>query len=122
MANIGGVTCDFVKGVSSGLKQRVLSWFSPGLNGQAALLLGYSDGTFSFRGVLYGTHSAVATWKVSIEALQGEVVTIVDDWGSSHSNCLITAVSPLVRTPARSNGVASSACRGELTVEGILVA
>lgn len=122
MAGVGGVACHFVKGSSAGLKQRVSAWFTPGINGQAALRLGYNDGEFAFQAIFYGTHAAVVSWKANIEALQGEIVSIVDDWGATHVNCLVEKMTAVDRNPARGNGIASATCRGAFMIEGRVVA
>lgn len=122
MAGIGGVACTFVKGaLPRGLAQRVETWHVPGLSGQAGLLLGFSDGDFSVRAILYDSTANVTTWKVALEALQGTVVSIVDDWNVTTTGLLITRVGECQRTPASGSGVAGVTCRGEVVVEGVRV-
>lgn len=122
MAGIGGVTCTFVKGaLPRGMAQRVETWHTPGLSGQAGLKLGFSDGDFSVRAILYGAVDDVVTWKLALEALQGEVVSIADDYGVTSEGCLITRVGECQRTPVTGTGVAGTDCRGEIVVEGVRV-
>lgn len=116
MATFGGVTCDFVKGTSKALRQSLHVWTVPGINGIGVLKLGFQDSEFMFVAVLYGTHSAVVTWKDALDLLQGTIVTATDDWGATHSDLLVMRVSPVRRTPAR--GVTGFECRGEVLIEG----
>lgn len=120
MAGVGGVACSFVRITLRPLRQRVETWHVPGLAGQAALLLGASDGDFAARAVLYDTHANVITWHLSLVALQGSVISIVDDWNSTTINCLVVRVGELVRAAARGNG--GGECRAEVAVEGLIVA
>ncbi|MBX3465277.1 MAG: hypothetical protein KF878_00070 [Planctomycetes bacterium] len=95
------------------------TWHVPGLSGQAGLLLGFSDGDFAFRAVLYDVHSNVVAWHQALQALQGAVVSIVDDFGGTHGGCLVVRVGELERRAAFGPGYDT---RGEVTVEGVKVA
>jgi len=119
-ATIGGVSCDFVhRRQVADLKERVDVWQVPGVSGYGSQLLGRGDAEIIFVGVKFGTNAAVNTWKASIEALQGlsSLVTIVDDWGDTHSSLVLTRVD-VIKTADQGNG----GCRGEVTVRGVKTA
>lgn len=123
-ALIGSVTCDFVKGTAQGLTQQTETWNTPGINGQFGLLLGFNQGDFEFRAINYDTHANLLTWKTNLEALQGTIQTITDDFGQAWANCLIKRVvpSPVWRTPATgtSGRVSNYTHRGEIVVVGVV--
>jgi hypothetical protein len=121
VAGIGGVTCDFVKGTSKPLRQALDVWTVPGVNGVGALKLGFQDSEFRFVCVLYDTHANVVTWSGNLGALQGQIVSAVDDQGATHSNLLVVSVSPVQRTAVRGAG-GSIDTRGEVLVEGRVTA
>lgn len=121
--SIGATQCTFVKGAVPILRDRVMTWFVPGVRGQFALDLGPNEGAFAVQAVLWDSKANVKTWRLALEALQGQVVTITDDWGDAWANCLIQSVPlperwriPLVGGPP---GVE---CRGEVLVRGVVVA
>lgn len=120
MAGIGGVACDFVRGDLRALKERVEVWSVPGIDGYGAQKLGLGDADFLFTGVIHDTVANVTAWVAAIAALQGTaLVSIVDDWGVTFTNCLITRVG-MPRRSAWKDG--SIACRCELDVEGVKTA
>lgn len=120
MAGIGGVSCDMVKGNARGLKQRVEVWQLPGIDGYGAHKVGQGDAEFSFLGIKYDTAANVQSWVAAIEALQGTVVSIVDDWGVTFTPCLIVSVGRPRRMAAVRPG-SSYTCRGEIEVLGVVV-
>lgn len=124
MAGVGGIACTFVKGAARGLKDRITLWQSPGRTGYGAHVTARGDAEFHFRAINYHNPGAVEAWARDIEALQGTVVSIVDDWGFTHINCLITRVGPPRMTAAeRFNPVPSfNGARGDVTVEGVIIA
>lgn len=121
MAGIGGITCTFVRGQGTSPKNRTEVWTRPGIDGHGAMVLGLGDSPYLFTAVAFGTAAAVATWQSSIEALQGTVVTIVDDWNTTWTNMLITTAANAGRTP-RINHDGNGVCRGEVRVEGVKLA
>lgn len=116
MASIGAVGCDYVKGDSPGLKMRSRVWNVPGLHGYGLQLLGLGDAPFEFAAVQFGSGATLETWADSIDALQGTIVTIVNDLGISYGNCFIEQVGPLQLTTAMAVGYS---VRGELAVRGV---
>lgn len=120
MADIGGVSCDFVKGEASDLKQRVETYEVPGRSGYGAHTLGLKDSPFRFTGTKkHDTSANVDTWAASIQALQGTVVIIVDDWATSFTNLLITRVGQLRKTAGYDGS--THGAHGVIEVEGVKV-
>ena len=116
MADIGGVSCDMVKGVLQAPTERVESYQVPGIDGVGAQLLGLGDSPFRFRAIKYGTNAELNTWIAAIQALKGDTITIVDDWGDSHANCLIARLGAPQKRPASD----VNKCRCEILVEGVV--
>ena len=76
---------DILRGKPQLLKTRVHTWETPGIDGYGALLLGQGDsGPFDLVSITYQTSNnnadAVLDWA---DAQQGQLVTIVDDWGDN---------------------------------------
>jgi hypothetical protein len=117
MASINGIPCTFVKGEAPVAKQRTVTWELPGIDGYGAQLLGLGDTDFQFVLVLYSTIVSVNAWSCSVQALQGQIVTVINDWGNVFARCLIKKASPPKLSPAYHAG----GCRGELAVEGVVV-
>lgn len=115
MAAIGGVACTFVKGDLPNLTERADVWQIAGLNGYGIQRMGTGNGQFRIVAVLYSTTLAVEAWYVALAALGGQIVTIINDWGTTAGNCFIERVSPLERTNAGVTGAA----RGQVVIEGI---
>lgn len=119
MAGIGGVACDFVRGDLRAVKERVEIWQVPGLDGYGAQKMGLGDSDFLFTAVLHDSVANVTSWITNLAVLQGAVVSIVDDWGVTFTNCLITRVGIPRRTPFAHGTIA---CRAEVDVEGVKTA
>jgi hypothetical protein len=120
MAQIGSTGCTFVKGMAPTPKQRVITWQVPGIDGYGAQLLGYGDGDFEFHAIAYGTALEILLWSQAIERHQGQIVSIIDDFGTVYTLCLITRVTPLKRTAALVPGTIVTT-RGEMHVSGVVV-
>ncbi|MBE3069584.1 MAG: hypothetical protein IMZ66_05040 [Planctomycetes bacterium] len=98
---IGGVTCNYLHG-SVGALGTLLELYRPvGRNGVGAQDLGKGPGEWAFEAVLYGSVSTTDTWVASLKALQGTVVTAVDDLAVTRANLLVVSVGPPQRAPAR---------------------
>lgn len=124
MAGVGGIACTFVKGAARALKDRMTLWQSPGRTGYGAHITARGDAEFRFRAINYANPGTVETWARNLESLQGTVVSIVDDWGFTHTNCLITRVGPPRMTAAAkfSSVPTFNGARGEVVVEGVKIA
>ena len=115
--SIGGVSCDLVSGRFAALKETIETWRIPGIDGYGAQLLGLGDSSFEFTGVKFGSNATIESWFSDIEALQGNIVSVFDDWGDTYSNLLVTGVSPSTKRVALHQG----GVRGQMTVQGLVV-
>jgi len=120
MAGAGGVSCDFVRPRGYADKSaRVEIWQVPGVDSYGAQNLGQGDSFFRFTLIRIDTSANIESWRVNIEALKGAVISIVDDFNVTHSNCLVTRVSPLSKQYVYHAGV--SKARAEITIEGVVI-
>lgn len=110
MATVGGVTCSKVSGHPRPQQERVEVFDIPGRDGTGIQLYGKGDGQWQGELVFYGTGSAVDAWYVSICALQGTLVTVVNDWDTTALNQLVANVSQLRKTVAIGEGGSRGAC------------
>ena len=117
--NIGGVSCDIVRGQIGGLKTRLELWQIPGLIGYGAQDLGLGDSEFVFVGIKYDTEANIETWIASMEALQGTVISVEDDWEQTHTNLLAVRVGTPRKTAVIVDG--STDTRGEIRVDGVVL-
>jgi hypothetical protein len=117
-ATIGGITCTFVRGHAPRTKMRLELWHIPGLSGFGAAAMGNGDSQFQFTGVLYSNEAGVLAWKLAIEALQGTIISVLNDLGITYTYCLVVKVGELRTTPALASGGITQ--RGEITIEGVV--
>jgi hypothetical protein len=123
MATIGNVTCSLVKGGVRNKKLRTEVWQTPGVDGYGAMLLGLGDSQFAFIAVVYAAYPLdIIAWVQSIEALQGQVITVVDDWDVVYEQLLVTQVGMPKRSPAygTADGI-NYEVRGEIQIQGIVL-
>lgn len=120
MAQIGGVLCTFVRGNCPNPKMRIELWRVPGLDGYGAQALGLNDSPFEVTAILYSNKAGVELWKDSIEGLQGSIVSITNDLGSTTQNCLILKISNM--RPMAAIAAGGITTRGEIIVEGVVLA
>ncbi len=120
---VGGVACDIVRTSSPiAKKTRLGMWIVPGLTGVGAHRLGQNDSQFQFRLIEFATSAQVNTWAGLIGALQGTVITIVDDHNDTYTGMLVVGVSNPAKTAAWViQGLGTSGRRGEITIQGVLV-
>lgn len=116
MASVGGLACSIVRGNLTAKKIRTNVWEVAGINGYGAQQAGYGDSPFRVTAVLYSTAAGVQTWANLLAAMQGSVVTIINDWGNTFTGCLLVRVSEPQKTPA----VGAGGCRGEVILEGVV--
>ena len=94
MASIGGVTVSYLYGEIPAFKQTVAISTRSGLDGFSAVKQGSRGEQFGLRISHYAADEAAAnTFLAAIQALQGDLVTIVDAFAVSTSNVLIEAIS-----------------------------
>lgn len=123
MAAIGGVTCDIIR-TDGGrppatLREETHSFRMPGISGYGTLLLGAANGEFQITAIRFNTGAAVATWEAALQALQGSVVSIVDNLGKTHTHCLLERVGNAAITAAYNPD--GTTHRGEILIEGLKV-
>lgn len=112
MATFGGITCSVIKRVvSSGPKTACETWTVPGLAGHGAHNLGQSDSAFTAELQLMSTAALVNAWVLSIEALQGSVVTVVDSDGTTYTKIHALQIMPRPIEPWRIPGTAVTSRR-----------
>ena len=120
MASIGAQSCTFVHDRGrKGPRQRTIIWQNPGMDGYGAQTLGEGDAEFQVEAVLYDTTANIDTWAAAIEAMQGTVISIVDDRGTTHTSNLIVNVAAPMRTPALASGVEE---RASIMISGVKIA
>jgi hypothetical protein len=118
MASVGGVACTFVKGsIPAALRMKSERWHRAGINGEGVLLLGYGGVETTIRAVLYSSNAGVNAWAALIQALQGTVATVIDDWGSSAS-LYLQGVGNCEKRTARQPGSLVT-CRGEIEIKAV---
>jgi hypothetical protein len=118
MASIGGVTCTFLRGVVPPLKEEAALSRRPGIDGFEIQLTGLGDSAGQLSAVAYGTNAACVTFAASIAALQGQVVSVTDDHGTTRSGVFVHRVGQPRKTAAR-NGTTTH--RVELPIEVLAV-
>ena len=109
MSSIGDIGVDMIKGLPVPTRYRVDTWQVPGLDGYGAQKLGSGDAEFDITVILYETDNANANADVyNLQQLQGELVTIVDDYGDTYNNVLVTKVDQAVKQPMIWDGHAAA--------------
>lgn len=125
MAGIGGVNCTFVKTEEGGcipsvLRMRSEVWQIPGLSGYGIFQYGYGDSEFMVTGILYSNDAGIDIWAAAMYAIQGTIVSIVDDHGDTYGSCYLQKVSNVLKRAALAAGGITT--RGEIRVMGVKVA
>lgn len=115
MASIGAVSCTYVRGHVPNGRQRVRTWQIAGLDGYGAKRMGLGDSEFSVEVELKGTSAACDVFYAALEALQSAIVTIINDWGDTFTQCLIRRIGPPEKKAEIRYGGARIRCR----VEGV---
>jgi hypothetical protein len=121
MASIGGITCTFLKGVVPALKEEAAITRRPGMNGFEIHLTGQGDSQGRLRAVLYSNTAGCRTWEAAVQALQGTVVTVVNDHGDTTTGVYVVHAAPPERRAAYRPG-ATITQRSEIALEVLRVA
>jgi hypothetical protein len=91
----GGSAINFLfwRGVMPNTRTRVETWQVPGVNGYGAILLGNGDSDGSAKAEYFALSDTYANqfWQ-AIVACQGKICTLVDDFGDTVANLLVTKV------------------------------
>ena len=114
-ANIGGVSCSYVTGRVPSWGIRLKTWTRPGMSGVGALDLGDSGERGQIVGVKFDTLTNVNTWAYNIELLQGTLIALENDLGTTWTGVLVHSVRVDEIRSVRRNGVL--AARGQCTLE-----
>jgi len=120
-ANIGGTSCDYVRGDVTPLRERVETWVVPGLDSVGAMLLGQNEGQAAVVATKLNTVGACNTWIETLEAMIGSVVTIENDLGDNNAACLITGLGVPEKTAAYQPGT-SKTLKVEMEVRFVILA
>lgn len=99
MAAIGGITVDFLKGGPPETPRAIVELLErSGADGTGARLGPVrSQPVELFATVFSANLTAAKAAEEAIGALQGTVVTIVDEWGTSITDCLVQRARPVGR-------------------------
>lgn len=119
MAQIGDIACTYVRGRDIRVpQQRGELWHVSGVDGIGSMQLGVGGAPFAFDVVYYGSTVAdVQLWHANLSNLVMTVVSIIDDFATTHTYALVHQVAGLVKSPVIVDGVI--AYRGETSVSGV---
>ena len=117
MASIGPVSCLYVRRVIPASKLRTRTWVVPGISGYGSKVLGYGDSEWTIEAEYWSNNAGVDVWLLQVQALQGSIVTIIDDHSDTYLNCLIKEISQPQKSPAIVGGVVG--VMGKLTLQGV---
>ena len=121
MASIGGVACTYVKGaVPAAGRMKSERWHRAGINGEGVQLLGYGGVETTLTAVLYTNIAGAAVWAASLQALQGTIVTVINDMPYTSTSMFLEEVSNLETRPAYRPGTAVDT-RGQVTIKAVRV-
>jgi len=93
---VGGIAATFVRGRPRALKTALDIWTVAGRDGYGAMDIGLRNSEFRFEVVQYDTEANLETWSLNIEALQGGIITIVNDRGFSYDKMMLVRVRQVV--------------------------
>jgi len=118
---IGAISCTFVRGCLPPLRAEADVWRVAGIDGYGIHLLGDGDAAGRLLVSLLSNDAGVDTWAAFLHALQGEIVTVVNDHGDTTTNVFLAAVGNLRKSAAYQPGGAVTT-RGEIEIEAIVTA
>jgi len=118
MASIGGVSTLMVKGEGVDNSERLDIYQVPGHDGYGAQKLGQGDSRWAFRGIHIDTLANVNTWIGLMLSAKSAVISIVDDFGTTHTNLLVNEVTFPQRQVVYYN--ATLLVRVEMVLRGIV--
>jgi hypothetical protein len=119
MASIGGVTCWSVIGaLPPDGRMQSERWHRAGINGEGVQLLGYGGVETELTAIYFGTKATVQTWANLITAMQGQVVTVINDYGDTQTRMFLQQIEDVKKTPAWRGAVTT---RGEIGIKAVRV-
>lgn len=119
MPTVGGVSVDLLKGNSEPEKQSSKVWRVAGVAGVGIMLEGSNQSQFAYRAIVFEASGAESTLQ-ALQALQGTVVNIVDEFGKSRTNAFIQRVGTPTRKLVFHEG--AYVTRGEVLISGVFTA
>jgi len=113
---LGGVSATFVRGRPRELKTALDIWVVAGRDGYGVMDIGLRNSEFRFEVVNYDTSADLETWAASMAALQGTIITVVNDFGDSYDKMLVVRVGQAEKSIATH---APGGYRAVMTVVGV---
>lgn len=93
-ASVGAVTFDHVKGFVRSKNESLDSFTRPGYDGHGSIVIGKRGDESPLTCIKYVESASLATHIAAVEALQGTVVTVEDDFGRQSTACEVLDVRP----------------------------
>lgn len=119
MAQIGNVPCDFVKGDGNALKETVVIFRRPGIDGYGSQRTAKGSSGMTFLAVRLGDPSTVDSWITDIQNQQGAIVAVTTDTGRVINNVLVQRVAqPAITAAVHAYGHLDGR-RAQLRIEGV---
>ena len=118
-ANIGGVSCTFVRGGFPVLKYRTRRWAVPGIDGHGLMVMGRGNSSCELIAVFYSNNTGVNTWAAALEALQGTIVSAENDQGDTTSDLFVEQVKNAEKKAAKNGAITT---RAEIRILGTIIA
>ncbi len=113
---IGGIQCTFLhERAWQPLKQTVEIWHVPGHDGFGGQILGKGDSPCQYEAKKLDSDANCESWATSIYALQGTVVTVINEWGNQRDNVLVVSA----RFQAKVADPVNGGCRYEILINGL---
>jgi len=99
-ASIGGQSVDIIRKLAVDLKLRTEKFEVSGLDGYGAQTLGLGDSEFQLIVVKYcssysdlaSNNTAANTLIAALNAMEGTIISLVDNWGDTYNHVLVGAV------------------------------
>lgn len=121
MASIGGITCTFLRGVPPAMKEEAAITRRPGIDGYEIHLTGKGDAQGQLTASFRSSNAGCNTWVNSLQALQGTVVTVVNDHGDTFAGCYLAHVGQPTKSAAYRPGT-SITTRADVQIQILRVA
>jgi len=95
MAKVGTITVSRVSGTPQKMTERIVTWQTPGYDGQGVHRLGKVPNPTPLLVVVYSTVDGVKTIYQQISELKSQIVAIINDQNQQFTNVLIEQVGKL---------------------------
>ncbi len=117
--SVGSVPCDLVAGKFRAPTSRVETWQRLGMDGYGARDLGKGNSSFRVRIFKEDTAENIDIWIAAIQDLADTIVSIVDDWGITTTDCIIQQIGEPRKTPVHIPGTGDR-CWGVMRLAGVI--